>query len=368
MKDKIHVAELGATASCTLRLLEDVQRGDDRSALLQADAWFGSVKAAVALGKQGHQAVLQIKTGHAFYPKKFIEDTLKDAPGGVWIVLESIHEGIPLIAIGYRYSTRTTLFFVATKNAGSTKKGSPYEMKVTDDYGNVHVRDVDRPDIISNFFQSSNTIDRHNQARQFELALEKRWLTKDCFFRLFTTIIGFNVVDCYRLADHHGLINHRIPDSDYKMTMVTFAGFLSYQLLTNVELLLSFYNPTANEVRSLTNSSINQANTVTVQTPETLSTLTPQDQIFLSLRVLYDANQGEHHQIAYEITTGGKGKKRRKTRLCFLCNQDGVKHLVGFGCYNCNQSFCCPYGSNKNRDCFLRHVQAICRRTTRVSS
>ena len=96
MKDKIHVAKLGATASCTLRLLEDVQRGDDRSALLQADAWFGSVKAAVALGKQGHQAVLQIKTGHAFYPKKFIEDTLKDAPGSVWIVLESIHEGIPL--------------------------------------------------------------------------------------------------------------------------------------------------------------------------------------------------------------------------------------------------------------------------------
>ncbi len=95
MKDKLHVAELGVTAACTVRLLEDAQSGDDQIALLQADAWFGSV----AVGKQGHQAVLQVKTGHALYPKKFINDTLKDAPGGVWIALESILEGIPLIAM-----------------------------------------------------------------------------------------------------------------------------------------------------------------------------------------------------------------------------------------------------------------------------
>jgi hypothetical protein len=37
--------------------------------------------------------------------EKFIdENTLEGAPGGVWIVLESNYEGIPLIAIGYSYS------------------------------------------------------------------------------------------------------------------------------------------------------------------------------------------------------------------------------------------------------------------------
>jgi hypothetical protein len=56
-----------------------------------------------------------------------------------------------------------TLLFVATKNAGSTKKGNPYNMKYTDDWGNVHVHEVDRPDIISNFFEHSNMIDKHNQ-------------------------------------------------------------------------------------------------------------------------------------------------------------------------------------------------------------
>jgi hypothetical protein len=124
--------------------MEEAQKGNDQTrAGLQADAWFGSVKAAVALGKNGYKAVLQVKTRHGHFPKKFIEETLKEATGGVWIILESIRDGIPLIAIGYRYSTRTTLFFVATKNAGSTIKGEPYKMKYTDDWGNIHICEVD---------------------------------------------------------------------------------------------------------------------------------------------------------------------------------------------------------------------------------
>ncbi len=119
------------------------------------------MKAAVALAKKGYKAVLQVKTGHGLFPKKFIESALEDAPGGVWIVLEATHEGVPLIALGYRYSTRTTLHFVATKDAGSTAKGTPYQMNFTDDWGNVHIRDVERPDIISQFFENSNTIDKH---------------------------------------------------------------------------------------------------------------------------------------------------------------------------------------------------------------
>jgi hypothetical protein len=77
------------------------------------------------------------------FPKNFIDKALNDAPGGVWIVLEATHQGVPLVAIGYRYSTRTTLFFVATKDSGTTAKGTPYEMKYTNDWGNVHVRYVD---------------------------------------------------------------------------------------------------------------------------------------------------------------------------------------------------------------------------------
>jgi hypothetical protein len=129
---------LGATAACTLRLSELSIDGNTDSGIM-GDAWFGSVKAATALAKKGCKAILQVKTGHGLYPKAFIEEALKDAPGGVWIVLESTHLNVPLVAIGYWYSTRTTLFFVATKDAGTTCKGNPFEMKYTDDWGNVNI-------------------------------------------------------------------------------------------------------------------------------------------------------------------------------------------------------------------------------------
>ena len=203
MRVQRHCAALWATAAFTFRLIEEATEDQDQNGDgVRGDAWFGSVKAAVALAKAGYKAVLQIKTGHGLFPKKFIEDTLKDAPGGVWIVLQSTCQGIPLVAFGYCYSTRTTLCFVATKDAGSTTKGKPYQMKYTDDWGNVHIRDVDRPDIISRFFESSNMIDKHNQAHQAELALEKRWLTQNPYFRLHTTIIGMFIVICFPLSFH----------------------------------------------------------------------------------------------------------------------------------------------------------------------
>jgi len=88
-----------------------------------------------------------VKNNKGLFPKDYIEKALEDAPGGV----QTAPNGIELIALGYRYSTKTTLFFVATANAGSTRPGKEYEMKYTDDHGNVCVHLVERPDII--YFQ-----------------------------------------------------------------------------------------------------------------------------------------------------------------------------------------------------------------------
>ena len=170
-------------------------------------------------------------------------------------------------------------------------------MKYTDDWGNVHIRDVDRPDLISNFFEARNIIDKHNQAQRAELALEKHWLTQNPYFCLHTTIIGMNVVDCYNLANHHKIINHQIPDKEYKMTITTFAGILANKLITNVDSHLSFYNPLSQELRSLIDGTTPAVISVSNQTPETTSSITSGKKVFLSLRVLTDANQEEHHQI-----------------------------------------------------------------------
>ena len=56
--------------------------------------------------------------------------------------------------------------------------------------------------------------------------MKKKWLTKDAYFRLTTSLIGINVVDTYKLADFHGVINFTKKSIEKKMTIVRFAGIL----------------------------------------------------------------------------------------------------------------------------------------------
>jgi hypothetical protein len=178
----------------------------------------------------------------------------------------------------------------------------PYEMKYTDDLGNVHVRYVDRPEIITNFFERLNMINKHKQVCQFELALEKRWLTQNPYFCLHTTIIGFNVVDCYKLLEHHEIINHCIPNKDYKMTMTQFASILANQLINNADLLLSVYSPLLQEVSSLLDApskiSVSNAPQELISSTSTSTSTLATDQLQISLRKTANSNRTEHHQIA----------------------------------------------------------------------
>ena len=186
---------------------------------VKGDSWFGSVKTANELQCRGCEGVFQVKTGHRGYPKAFIEDAMKGMPGGVWLVLEGTnrHTEEKLIAIGYRYSTKKTLCFIMTPGAGSTRRGTPYEMKFPTDHGNVGVRHVDRPDVISKYFKDSNCVDRHNQVRQFKIKIEKRFVTFNPYFRLFSTLIGINVTDCWKIGLYHNMFykkNNFFVDDD----------------------------------------------------------------------------------------------------------------------------------------------------------
>jgi hypothetical protein len=77
----------------------------------------------------------------------------------------SLHENT-FIAIGYRYNSKSM-----TSNSGTTEPGRPYEMKYTDPFGNVKTRLVSHAAVLSDFFLDSNTIDCHNQSRQYDWLL-----------------------------------------------------------------------------------------------------------------------------------------------------------------------------------------------------
>jgi hypothetical protein len=55
---------------------------------VKGESWFGHVRLADNFGQQGVRAMLQIKTGHALYPAKFMEETLNEAPDRCWITME----------------------------------------------------------------------------------------------------------------------------------------------------------------------------------------------------------------------------------------------------------------------------------------
>ena len=74
--------------------------------------------------------------------------------------------------------TKNVLVFLFNKGAGSTAPGEPYEARFPDAFGNVCIRHVKRPIVVSRFFKFSNQVDLHNQARQFDLSLEKNGLPK----------------------------------------------------------------------------------------------------------------------------------------------------------------------------------------------
>ena len=152
----------------------DGSEGTNYKKLFLGDSWFGSVRSCLEVAKAGHHSCFIIKQGNARSPKKFLEETMKDFPGGIWIVLEAEDgaTGIDLVCIGYKYNKKKVLTFILSKGAGSTLEGEPYEARFPDRFGNVCIRHVARPQVVSNYFKYCNVVDLHNQARQFDLALE----------------------------------------------------------------------------------------------------------------------------------------------------------------------------------------------------
>ena len=256
-------ATLGRTAGCTMRLSKCTEysgheamderktaKDESKRELYYGDSWFTSVKLLIALmNEYGHEYFGALKTNKAGAPKDEIEELMKEWNAGSYLVMEC--EEHRLWIIGYKYSYKkkgektilwdklfaeksydpltfhiTVCVFLGTWNSGSSTLGEPYIAKWPDKLGNVKYRKVDRPDAVSRYFKRSNMIDRHNQLRQSELALEQLWLTKDPWFRINTTVFGMTVTDAYLLAKYSSSTKSGIKS----MSIQDFATRVAYDL------------------------------------------------------------------------------------------------------------------------------------------
>ena len=112
--------------------LDEIDEDDTapkRGRLFTGDSWFGSVKCVANIKKMGCDAIMQVKTAHSRCPKEFLENEMKDMPGGTWITMEgrAEKEEVDLVCVGYKYNKSKVLVFVTSKGAGSTAPGEPYE-------------------------------------------------------------------------------------------------------------------------------------------------------------------------------------------------------------------------------------------------
>ena len=79
------------------RQMPQLGRDGPWSRVFIADSWFGSVEAAVALGKRKMHFIGTVKTAHGGFPKQYIEGLLQPMPSGVCIVLESETDSDPAL-------------------------------------------------------------------------------------------------------------------------------------------------------------------------------------------------------------------------------------------------------------------------------
>jgi hypothetical protein len=74
-----------------------------------------------------------------------------------------------------------------------------YTCYFEDDFRNVGSKEVSRPKLAHLLKDYLPLIDEHNKQRQKILGLERKWPTRNCWFRLLTKLIGMCLMDMHRI-------------------------------------------------------------------------------------------------------------------------------------------------------------------------
>jgi hypothetical protein len=186
----------------TLRLVEPWFR---TGRIIKADSAFSSFLTAIALLKFGLFFIGIVKTATKCFPIKFLKayESTNPARGDIKLLTtNAIIDGALKIVMAVGWMTKMMKFFVAT--VGTTMEGKPHSVEltrkvlkdgkfITEHYTKTTVR----PDIVAELFNGFSVIDVADHYRQGILHIEAAWKTKTWWHRIFATILGIIVTDCY---------------------------------------------------------------------------------------------------------------------------------------------------------------------------
>jgi hypothetical protein len=200
-----------------------------------------------------------VKTAHMHFPKDFLKDWYVEMdnahqadpalnPRGEWITLTSSYRNPvdpndnvdhPITAVGWADKVLKSIvcnFGTSYRSpTDSIRSRSRRETDVsTGQYINVEYNKVvKRPNIVAEYFDAFPTIDIHDHYRQGTLELERHWLTKTWWVRLFTTLYGVIIVNCFFLARLEYRSNPLNTGREQPPDFIDFAGKLAYALIFN---------------------------------------------------------------------------------------------------------------------------------------
>lgn len=186
----------------------------------------------VALAKRRIASIVHIKNSFVGFPKDELDEKLRGMPGGSHLEMSTTIDGIKIMALGYKYNSKKTLFFCGPEGAAPTTEGVPYESKWPDEHRNVQTRLVPRPAFPARFFENFDGVDVHDHLRQKQLGLEMKWVTKgenSGKIRLHSTIYGMTAVDTMLALKCHSYPGHPIRS----MTTKDFIEYLAEEMVDN---------------------------------------------------------------------------------------------------------------------------------------
>ena len=202
MASKEYVPEFGATCATTLRLVRSIAAS---GRIVIGDSWFGSVKTAVQLRKQGLFAIMLVKTNHALYPKELLDS--HQLSRGKWVGYTKEVDGVKVMAVGFQDLKKK--HFIAT--CESVVAGNPCVTK--------HHGDVPRPKVAETYLRHADSIDKHNSFRTGSLGLEDVLHTHSPHLRQAFGIFGFLFTNAYLAYRFFKPDQSNLKHVTFKMTL-----------------------------------------------------------------------------------------------------------------------------------------------------
>ena len=343
---KKYVAAYGAGAAVVLLLCEHwlgVYR------IVVVDSACASRKLLIALLALFGMAMMgAVKTASTGFPKKWLSDyhaygTQRDEQGnqklprGSWVVLESKYtvcnstvERV-MYAVGWLDKKLKAIICncsTTLKALSDSVRRRHRKVERDGEYFTESVYlNIPRPQAIADFFHAFSVIDIHDHIRQGILGMERYWLTKVWWKRIYGTVYAVYVVNAYVGCRWESIREGTSTSEDF-IIFEEFAERLSYQMIFNVYL-------EDNDGVTTRSSRLESSST---------APSTPHNPVSQS-----SAAQPKRHEIE-TLKSIGKGKKRCKYPNCHqdayyyckTCSIDGKIH-----------SFC---GFKSSSKCAYNHV------------